>query len=73
MNNTDDQATITLSISDEDGEKNKHTFEVEAITPANDDDEFWALLDDSGMPRLILTREEFREMYETVPLQNHKE
>ena len=73
MSNTDDQATITLSISDEDGQKNKHTFEIETITPANDDDEFWALLDDSGMPRLILTREEFEEMYGTVSLQNHKE
>ena len=65
MSTTDDQTTITLSINDEDGQENKHTFDIDAITPANDDDEFWALLDDSGMPRFILTNEEFEEMYET--------
>ena len=62
MSNTDVQTTITLSISDEDGQENKHTFEITATTSANDDDEFWALLDDRGMPRLILTNEEFEEM-----------
>lgn len=65
MSNTDGQTTITFSISDEDGQENKHTFEITATTPANDDDEFWVLLDDSGMPRLILTNEEFEEMYGT--------
>lgn len=65
MRNADDQTTVTLSVGDESERDVRRTFKIETITPAVDDEEFWALVDDTGMPRLILTLEEFEEIHGT--------
>lgn len=62
MRDTDGRMTVTLSVEDGEERQVERTFEIESITSAVDDDEFWALLDDDGMPRLILTLEEFEKI-----------